>query len=92
MASATGNYGVASATGYQGAASAEHSTSIAVAWGNHGRAKGVKGARIVLADWQEDRNGIWRLKGAKMVEIDGRKYKPDTWYTMKDGKIVEVAK
>ena len=24
-----------------------------------------------------------------MVKIDGRKYKADTWYTMKEGKIVK---
>jgi hypothetical protein len=36
--------------------------------------------------WTESK---WTLKGAKMVKIDGKKYKADTWYTMKDGKIVE---
>ena len=24
------------------------------------------------------------------VELDGEKYKPDTWYTLKNGKVVEV--
>ena len=28
--------------------------------------------------------------GAKMVQVDGEKYKADTWYTLKDGKVVEV--
>ena len=28
--------------------------------------------------------------GAKMVQIDGKKYKADTWYMLKNGKIVEV--
>ena len=24
-----------------------------------------------------------------MIEIDGEKYKADTWYTMRDGEVVE---
>lgn len=42
---------------------------------------GVKGARIVLADWKGDDSNL---------KIDGKKYKADTWYTMKEGKIVEL--
>ena len=92
--SATGNCGASSATGYCCSAEANDPCAIAVAWGYKGRAKGVKGARIVLADWEGDENNYWtesewQLKGAKMIKIDGKKYKADTWYTMKDGKIVE---
>ena len=89
-AKADENFGAASATGYSGAASAGHETSVAVAWGPFGLAKGVKGSHIVLADWREENNGELKLHGAKCVRIDGKKYKADTWYTMKNGKIVEV--
>ena len=93
--SATGNCGASSATGYKCSAEANDPCAIAVAWGYKGRAKGVKGSRIVLADWEGDEDYYrteekWTLKGAKMVKIDGKKYKADTWYTMKDGKIVEA--
>ena len=27
---------------------------------------------------------------ASMVRIDGETYKPDTWYTLKDGEVVEA--
>ena len=92
--SATGSCGASSATGYRCSAEANDPCAIAVAWGYKGRAKGVKGARIVLADWEGDENEYWTqskwsLKGAKMVKIDGKKYKANTWYTIKDGKIVE---
>ena len=92
--SATGNCGASSATGYKCSAEAKDPCAIAVAWGYKGRAKGVKGSRIVLADWEGDESNYWTeekwtLKGAKMVKIDGKKYKADTWYTMQDGKIVE---
>ena len=90
-ASATGYRGAASATGYRGAASAGNSTAVAIAWGPFGKAQGIVGSHIVLADWQQDDNFNWRLRGAKMVRIDGKKYKADTWYGMRGGKIVEVA-
>ena len=89
-ASATGDNSAASATGYKSAASAENETAIAVAWGVYGKARGVEGAHIVLADWRTDENYDWHLHGAKMVRIDGKEYKADTWYKMENGKIVEV--
>ena len=92
--SATGNCGASSATGYKGASSADDKDSIAVAWGYHGKAKGVIGSYLVLADWEGDENNfwtqdLWMLKGAKMVRVDGINIKEKTWYTMKNGEIVE---
>ena len=93
--SATGNCGASSATGYKGASSATDPESIAVAWGYHGKARGVKGAYLVLADWEGDEECYWeqdkwRLKGAEMVRVDGEKIKENIWYTMVNGKVVEV--
>lgn len=87
--------GASSATGYKGSAEAGDPDSVAIAWGYHGKAKGVLGSYLVLADWEgNERNywtqNQWKFKGAKMVRVDGENIKPDTWYTMKDGKIVEV--
>ena len=92
--SATGNCGASSATGYKGASSAEDKDSIAVAWGYHGKAKGVIGSYLVLADWEGDEDDywtqeLWSLKGAKMVRVDGTNIKANTWYTMINGEIVE---
>lgn len=93
--SATGDYGASSATGYKGASSAGDPESVAVAWGYHGKAKGVLGAYLVLADWEGDEDdywhqNLWQLKGAKMVRVDGEIIKPDTYYTMKNGEVVEA--
>ena len=55
-----------------------------------GVAKGVKGAHIVLADWRKDKNDKWCLRGAKLLRIDGKRYKADTWYAVRDGKVVEA--
>ena len=89
-ASATGDYGAASATGHKGAASAGNSTAIAVAWGKCGKAKGVKGAHIVLAEWGELNGEEYPLIGAKMAVVDGKRIKEDTYYTLKNGEFVEV--
>ena len=93
--SATGNCGASSATGYKGASSATDPESIAVAWGYHGKARGVKGAYLVLADWEGDEaryweQDKWRLKGAEMVRVDGEKIKENIWYAMVNGKVVEA--
>ena len=94
--SATGNCGASSATGYKGASSVDDPCAVAVAWGYHGRAKGVLGSYIVLAEWEGNENNYWtqsewKLKCAKMHKVDGKTIKPDTWYTLKNGKFVEVS-
>ena len=96
--SATGYKGASSATGDYGASSAENPNTVAVAWGYKGKVKGVKGSFLVLADWKckgEESNNYWKedmweLKNAMMVRVDGETIKEDTWYTMVDGKVVEV--
>ena len=93
FASATGDYGASSATGYKGASSAtgykgassvSDPTGVAVAWGHEARAKGCKGAHLILSDWKYvgarysdgdymdpyDKES-WELTGAKMVVVDG---------------------
>ncbi len=94
------NYGASSATGYKGASSADDENAVAVAWGYKSKAKGVLGSHLVLANWEyvgdEDDDSYdrsepdaWELAGAVMVRVDGEKIKTDTWYTMKDGKVIE---
>ena len=85
VASATGFRGAASATGCRGAASANNPTAIAVAWGLNGRAKGVLGAHIVCAEWEDN-----KLICAKMAKVDGVTIKADTYYVLVNGDFVEV--
>ena len=99
--SATGNCGASSATGYKGASSAEDKDAVAVAWGYNGKAMGVLGSHIVLAEWKyigkedDDRydrseQKAWEFVGAKMFRVDGEKVKPDTWYRLENGELMEV--
>jgi hypothetical protein len=103
FASATGTCGASSATGYKGASSVSDPTGVAVAWGHEARAKGCKGAHLILSDWKYvgarysdgdymdpyDKES-WELTGAKMVVVDGEKIKEDTYYRCIEGEIVEV--
>ena len=70
-----------------------------MSWGYKGKAKGVKGSFLVLADWECKENesssywkeDMWKLKDAVMVRVDGETIKEDTWYTIIDGEVVEVS-
>ena len=93
----TGNCGASSNTGYRGAAEANHPNSVAVAWGPESKAKGVKGATLVFAEWESNggrswKEETWTFKGSMMVRVDGERIKEDTWYTMRNGEIVVAEK
>ena len=91
----TGNCGASSNTGYRGAAEVNHPNSVAVAWGPESKAKGVKGATLVFAEWESNggyswEEETWTFKGSMMVRVDGERIKEDAWYTMRSGEIVEA--
>ena len=91
-ASATGRYGAASATGRYGAASATGDQGAAMSSGYAGKVSGAAGNALFLTerlwDWSDDHGKILHV-WAGIVGQDG--IKPDTFYTLKDGKPVEVA-
>ena len=96
--SATGDWSANSATGY---GSANISTgvecrndgsgerNICVAWGKNSKCKCSIGSFLVLSEWGEWNGTVYPFHGATMVEVDGEKIKPDTWYTLKNGQITE---
>lgn len=101
--SATGDCGASSATGYKGASSADNATAVAIAWGACSKAKGVIGSHLVFADWEYNGNaddddfekadaGIdsWTFKGTKMIRVDGETIKENTWYTIRNGEVLEA--
>lgn len=53
---------------------------------NGGRAKGGMGSVIVMVE----RYGEGEITNYKAIQIDGDKYKEDTWYQLKDGEIKEA--
>ena len=75
----TGKYGSAEAMGDQ---------CVAVAWGEENKARGAIGCWLVLSEHNKETPGI---KNVILAKIDGEAIKADTWYTLEDGKIVEVS-
>ena len=86
----TGDRSAATNTGDRSAASVGGKDSIALAFGIKSKAKGTLGCYIVLAEWTENDDGERELKTVKCHKVDGKTIKPDTWYTLKNGKFMEV--
>ena len=90
MATSTGDYSAATNTGYCSAASAEGKSSFAIATGINSKAKGKIGCYIAVAEWRENSDGNYELINFASHKVDGKTIKEDVYYTLKDGKFVEV--
>ena len=98
-AATAGNYGAATAgesgaatAGNCGAATSRGSVTVGkngcgLVRGNGVKARGGLGAVLVICVENDD---DFDIKECKMLTIDGETYKPDTWYTLKDGEIAEA--
>lgn len=64
-------------------AGGEHTIMISE---NDSKAKGSIGSVIVMVE----RNNGGEIVNYKAIQIDGDKYKEDTWYRLEDGEIKEV--
>ena len=84
-AAASGERGTAVATGEQGRSSANGEQCLAVAWGKDSRAKGKLGTWLVVTEYD---SGM--ILNAKLVQVDGLTVKEETWYTLKNGEMVEA--
>ena len=82
----TGNYSAATNTGNCSAATNTGKDAIAVAWGRDSKASAGLGSYIVLAEYDDDGNFV----AAKMGRVDGRKLKPNVFYTLVGGKFVKA--
>mgnify|MGYP001612047115 CR=1 FL=1 len=75
----TGDYSASTNTGKQG---------CAISLGIEGKAQGVKGCWLTIAEWKEIDNE-WNRIDVKTVIVDGKKIKENTFYQLKEGKFVE---
>ena len=86
----TGGYSASTNTGTYSKADVSGKESVAAALGIASKAKGVLGCWLVLAEWDKDENYNWHRKDVQCFKVDGETVKPNTWYTLKDGRPVEV--
>ena len=78
----TGNYSAAMNTGKNG---------FAISTGRKGKAKGALGCYIAVAEWTYDEyTNEYKLAGFKAHKVDGKTIKPDTFYSLKNGKFIAV--
>ena len=85
-AATSGNGSSAVTSGYGSSAATFNKNGIAMACGKNSKAKGVIGSYIVLTEWNDTSD---ELIEAKMIRVDGKKIKADTWYKLKSGDFVE---
>ena len=87
-----GDYGAANAGDYgaaivrDGGKAKVGKSGVAVGLGEKAMASGAVGAVLVLTE----RDSRYNIINAAAVIVDGEKIKADTYYTMKNGEIVEV--
>ena len=98
-AATAGSYGAATAgdrgaatAGDRGAATSRGSAAVgkdgvALARGNDVRVRGGIGSILVLCEEKKD---SFDIEAWKAVVVDGKTIKPDTWYCLKNGEVVEV--
>ena len=87
----TGDCSASTNTGYYSKADVSGKESVAAALGIESKAKGVLGCWLVLAEWAKDENYNWHRKDVQCFKVDGVTVKPDTWYKLKNGDLVEVS-
>ena len=84
-AATSGYHSTAATSGDRSTAEVHGKESVAVVTGRDSKARGCVGSWLVLTE----RDDNWYILGVKAICIDGKKYKPDTWYTLKNGKVLE---
>lgn len=86
----TGNCGASFSTGEESTSYAGCVNSVAAALGLNAKAKGVKGAYIICAEFEADNDANYRIKGIQLHQVDGEKIKEETYYQLIDGVMTEV--
>ena len=85
----TGNYSASTNTGYRSASTVSGKESVAMAIGCESKAKGSLGCWIVISEWKEIKE-VYHIIDVQCKLVDGKKIKADTFYSLKNGKFIEV--
>lgn len=78
-------------SGYDAKIDSTGEDSVICCAGHNSRVRAKLGSWITLAEWAKDKKkGRWVPKMVKTIQIDGKTYKPDTWYKLENGEIKEA--
>ncbi|EEX51990.1 hypothetical protein HMPREF6745_2503, partial [Prevotella sp. oral taxon 472 str. F0295] len=72
------------------AAKVEGKESIAIVTGIDSKACGALGCWLVLTERGDWNGETYPIKKVKAVRVDGRTIKPNTWYKLREGQIIET--
>ena len=87
----TGTKSVAMNSGSHSTATNTGKNGFAISTGIEGKAKGALGCYIAVAEWTYDESANeYKLVGFKAHKVDGKTIKPDTFYSLKNGKFIAV--
>ena len=87
MAATSGDESTAATSGDRSTAIVEGKDSVAIALGARSKAKGALGCWLILAEWEENDDGMYR-KDVKCFKVDGEIIKADMFYMLEDGEAV----
>ena len=87
MAATSGYRSTAATSGDRSTAIVEGKDSVAIALGARSKAKGALGCWLILAEWEENDDGMYR-KDVKCFKVDGEIIKADMFYMLEDGEAV----
>ena len=88
-AATSGYRSTAATSGNRSTAIVEGEDSVAIALGARSKAKGALGCWLILAEWEENDDGMYR-KDVKCFKVDGEIIKADMFYMLEDGEAVLV--
>ena len=88
-AATSGYESTAATSGNESTAIVEGEDSVAIALGARSKAKGALGCWLILAEWEENDDGMYR-KDVKCFKVDGEIIKADMFYMLEDGEAVLV--
>ena len=86
----TGDCSAATNTGDCSAAKVEGKGSIAIVTGIDSKACGALGCWLVLTERGGWNGETYPIKEVKAVRVDGKTIKPNTWYKLENGQIIET--
>ena len=86
----TGDYSAATNTGGCSAAEVSGKESIAIVTGKESKARGVLGCWLVLTERGAWDGETYPIIEVRAVKVDGDAVKPNVWYELKNGNVVEA--